>query len=481
MAVHSSRSMFIALVALLLGLSGCASGGGGSSSGDSLDVDALMAEARDIETGEDIRETANTEAAEDALGAAEDADDPAQARQHYQTALTSAEAAIAEDPRNPLAYRLAALANLGLGDYQAAGQAFDQAQELRPIYEFEDVGVRENAYIDEYQAASPLLGSGDYEEAAVHLENADAIYHGRPEAKITLAQIYASLREHDLAVQKIDEVEEFLASDAMADVDEEMAANWRSQAEGFPLMKAQVLADAGRFEEAVTEYRALIAANPDDISLRQDLAAILSQMGEDEQALQVYRELANQPGLDADGLSRIGLGFYQADQYAEAASMLERAAEVSPMDRDALEWWARSLLADSAFAELPPVAERWLELDPASGQGHAILAQAANMNGDTQLAAETIRALEGLQFAVDNLQMRRDPNGGAEVSGGVMNRSAPEGSQATLVFTFYDTNGAPLGEVTQTVPLGAENMSNVFQFRFESDQMVDGYGYQVGG
>ncbi|MGD8289650.1 MAG: hypothetical protein PVI31_13565, partial [Gemmatimonadota bacterium] len=73
MAVHSSRNMITALVALLMGLSGCASGGGGGSSGDSgLDVGALMAEARDVEEGVAPRETENTQAAEDHLDAADD-------------------------------------------------------------------------------------------------------------------------------------------------------------------------------------------------------------------------------------------------------------------------------------------------------------------------------------------------------------------------------------------------------------------------
>ena len=48
------------------------------------------------------------------------------------------------------------------------------------------------------------------------------------------------------------------------------------------------------------------------------------------------------------------------------------------------------------------------------------------------------------------------------------------------MFTFYDTNGTPIGDVTQTVSVGAENMSNVFQFSFDSDQQVGGYGYTVG-
>jgi hypothetical protein len=161
--------------------------------------------------------------------------------------------------------------------------------------------------------------------------------------------------------------------------------------------------------------------------------------------------------------------------------MLERAAEVSPMDRDAIEWWARALYADSVWAELPAVAERWVELDPNSGQGLAILAQAANQNGNTQLASETVARVQALPFSVDNLQMRRLPGGGADVSGSVTNRSLSQGAQVTLVFTFYAESGTPLGNVRHTMNVGAEGMSEVLQLQFDSTEMVGGYSYEAAG
>jgi tetratricopeptide (TPR) repeat protein len=473
--------MLVAFVALLVGLTGCASGGGGGSSpGGAVDLEGLMADARDVGRGENPRDTENTRAAEDHLDAAEDTDDPAQKRTHYQAALTSAQAAIAEDARNPLAHRLAGRAQLGLGDFEAAGEAFDESEALRPIYEFENVGIREQAYIDEYQQASPFLGTGEYEQAATHLENASAIYHGRPEADITLAQIYASRREHDLALAKIDDVMRFLSSDAMAEIDEEMAANWRSQVEGFPLLRAQILADAGRFDDAVVVYRELVAQNPDDVALQQDLGAILMQADRTEEALQVYNGLVDRPGLNSDDLSRIGLGFYQADQFGPAAEALERAVQVSPKDRDAIEWWARALMADSAWSDVPAVAQRWIELDPNGRQALAILAQAANVTGDTPLASQTVQRIQALEFSVDNLQMRRFETG-AEVSGSVTNTSRPPGSQVTLVFTFYGVSGAEIGRTVHTVALAAEGMSDVFQVQFDSDRFVGGYSYTAGG
>jgi tetratricopeptide (TPR) repeat protein len=481
MVDRSFRSISVALLAFVVGLSGCASGGGSGSADGGVDVDALMAEARDIEQGESPRDTPNTDAAADALDDAEAADESAEARGHLQRALESAEAAIAEDPRNPLAHRYAALANLFLENFQDAGAHFGHAEELRPIYQFEDVALREQAYIDQYQAASPLLNEAAYVEAAVYLENASAVYANRPEANVTLAQIYSSLRRHDTALAKIDEVMAFLSSDVMDDIEEATAANWRASAEGFPLMKAQVLADAGRFEESAVAYRGLVAADPQDADVQQDLGAILMQMGETQEALQVFGNLMTLPGMNSDGLSRIGLGFYQADQFGEAATALQRAAEVSPNDRDALEWWARALMADSAFTEIPPVVERWIALDPQSRQALAILAQATNVNGDTQAAAGAIQRVQALEFSVDNLQMRRTEGVGADVSGGVSNASLEAGAQVTLVFTFYAESGNPLGTVVHTVAVGAEGMSEVFQLQFDTAETVGGYGYVVGG
>jgi len=106
------------------------------------------------------RETDNTEAADEALEDGDDADDEAERRMHFQEALTSAQAEMAENPNNPLGYRLGALAALGLEQYAVAGEYFDRATELYPIYEVEDRPMREQVWIDLYQQAFPLVDSG---------------------------------------------------------------------------------------------------------------------------------------------------------------------------------------------------------------------------------------------------------------------------------------------------------------------------------
>jgi tetratricopeptide (TPR) repeat protein len=472
------RYGLVLAMAIGLGLVGCASGGGGGGTG-SGGISNITGSGEVMGAGENPRDTDNTRAAEDALGQAEEATDPAQATALYQQALRSAEAAIAEDPTNPLAYRLAGTAAIGAEQYESAGEYLDRAVELRPLYEFDLVGVREQAWIDLYQEATPFLQSGDYAAAAEYFEGADAIYRGRPEAMVTLGQIYAQQRQHDLAIENIDNALAFLDSDAMQQVDEETAASWREQIGELPYLRAQVLADAGRFEEAVGTYRELSAASPNDLELKRGLAAILMEMGEQDEAFAIYEEMLGMQGLSAPEYYSIGVGFYQGSDYERAVRAFGQAAEASVNDRDAIEMWARSLQLDSAYAEVPPVAERWIELDPNSQNAYLILAQSQNQLGNQAATQEAVQAVEALEVAVNDLTLRREPGGGATVTGSVVNKTLSQGAQVTLDFTFYDPAGTPIGSETQTVSVGAADMAQVFTVEFDSTQEVAGYGYTL--
>lgn len=462
-----------------LGLVGCASGGGGGGSqGTSLE-ELLDAGATE---GEAPRETDNTEAAEQAIEAASEAEedgDAQQAQMHYQQALSAAEAAVAEDATNPLAHRLAGVAAMGLGEYEAAGEHFDRAIELRPVYEIQLAELREGEWIELYQEANPYIQSGDYETAVEYFEDADAIYRGRPEVMITLGQLYAQLRQHDEAVDAIDRALAFEDSEYMSVADSATAASWREQMEGLSLLKGQVLADAGRFEEAVTVYQELSAEDPANVELKRGLAAILMELGRQDEAFAVYDELIAMPGLDPSTLFSIGVGFYQGEDYGKAAEAFGAAAEASVNDRDALEMWTRSLQLDSAYAEVPAVADRWIELDPNSRNGWTILAQATNQLGDQQATQEAIRTVESLEVSVRDLQMSRYGNGGASVTGSLVNQTLDPGSSVTMRFTFYDDQGAPLGTVTETFSVGQPDMAEVIQVEFESTEQVGGYGYDL--
>src|SRR5690606_26966824 len=340
-----------------LGLTGCASGGGGGGQGG---LAAAIAAAGG--EGEAPRETQNTERAQQLIEQAEGATDPAQARTAYQQALAAAQAEIQQDSTNPLGHRLAAYAALGLEDYATAGRHFERAGELNVMYDFEDAQLREQTWIDLYNEAMPLVQQGDYEEAAVVFEDANAVYSDRPEAFVTLAQIYAQLRRHDEALANIDRAEEVIHGPAREEMTPETLASWDEQATQLPLLRAQVLSDAGRFEEAAAIFQQMLQENPGDVDAARNLAATQMQMGDEEAAFQTYQQLLSRPDLDFIDFYQIGVGFYQGSDYGQAADAFGRAVEANAMDRDDLEMQARSLQLDSAYAEVPAVAERWLEL-----------------------------------------------------------------------------------------------------------------------
>jgi len=469
------RSRFAFTLALGLLLGGCASGGGGAAAGGAGNANLLAQGTRP-------RETDNTEAAQDALDAAQGLaalGNTTAAEARFQEAAAAAQAAITEDPTNPLAYLLAGQAALGLRDYPAAAAHFDAAVERRPVYEVEISPLREDAYISLFGEAQPSLESGAYMDAAAFLENANLIYPMRPEAMMTLAQIYAQERQHDRALERIDQAIAFLASERMANVDSATAAGWREDGANLQAMRGQVLVDSGRLEDALAAFRMVAEADPTNVGAVQNTAAILMQLGRESEAVVVYDQLLSRPGLNAQDFYRIGVGFYNAADYGRAAEAFGRGVEMSSRDRDGIEMWARSLQLDSAYAAVPAVAERWIELDPASQNAIAVLAQATNFGGNAQGAQAAMRRIEQLFVIVDDLEMRGGGSNSVTVSGSVQNRNIAAGDRVTFTFTFYSASGQALGTATTQATVQGTGEKQLFQVNFDSTQPVSGYGYTV--
>ena len=440
--------------------------------------------------GERPRENAQTRAAEDALEAAAQAATPEEGQSQYQAALAAVNEAIAADSTNPLPHLLAGQAYMGLERMQEAAAALDRAEELRPIYQLETESIREQAWIAQYQRAQPLMNAGDYTTAAEILEGANAMYDQRPEIMIVLGQIYTQEREPDRALAHLRAAQELIATRS-SEVDSAMAASWAEQArDNIPVTIAQALIVAERFEEAASSLRGLLENDPDNLTYVQNLATVYARSDRPDSATAVYSRLLERPGLAPEIYYQIGLGFYNMDRFMRAADVFERGAMLAPKDRDSLEMWARCIqLAHldtgdeqppaAELQELIRAAERWITLDPNSRTGYLILAQTVNKIGDEARTQELIQHIEALEVGVLELMLQRLPEGGATVSGSLENIEVDPGTSVTLVFTFYDRAGNALGTQTTQVRTGAQESRTLFRVQFDSDQQVDGYGYEV--
>jgi tetratricopeptide (TPR) repeat protein len=444
--------------------------------------------------GERPRENKMTREAQKQLERALEAGSPEAGAPFYQVALDSANSAIRENAKNPLGHRLAAEALIGLNRLQEAAAALEQAETLRPIYALETEGIRERAWIDTYQRAQPFLTSGEYMKAAEVLEGANSIYKMRPEIMIVLGQIYAQENQPDKAITHLKAADDLITT-RTPEVDSVMAAQWKDQQAEIPVTIAQAYISAKRFDEASAALAELVAANPDNTMYARNLANIYAQSEKPDSASAVYMRLLQRSDVTPSDLYQIGIGLYTIDKFTEAADAFKKGTMGSPKDRDAFEMWARTLqLANNRagteptpeqLAELTKAAEGWVALDPSSRVGYLILAQTVNKAKNEARVAELVQKMEAITVGVSDLQLRRNPDGGASLSGTLENYKANQGTVATLTFTFFDKSGATLGTQSVQSMTGAPSAEapgkSTFNVTFNSDKQVDGYSYTVSG
>ena len=476
--------------ALALSLGACASGGGGGSSasspaGPSLSGGEVLAQ------GQSPRDDDFTEAAEDQLGEVGPDMADAEARPYYEAAAAAAEQAIRADSTNPKAYLLAAQANLGLDDYETAARMLDEAERLRPIYQLETERIRETAWIEKYQEAAPLVNAGEYEESIVLFEQANAIYRERPEVMLTLGQVYAQTGQYDEAVENFQAAQAIIDSERTEQMDSATAASWRQQGADLPVMIAQTLVQAEQYEEASRALEELLAEDPENVAYLRTLGATLIRMEQPDSAQAVFNRILEIDGLPSSDYYQVGIGLYQAEEYTQAADAFEKAVDASVNDRDALEMWARSLIAAyptgegapeppaGALDEIIMTSERWMELDPNNRNAYLIKAQPANRMGDEDTASDLVGQIEAFPVSVDNLQLQRSSMGGGLVVGTLTNASATQGSTATIEVTFYDAAGGVIGVEEATVQVPAAETQAQFRVDFDTDAYVGGYSYVI--
>lgn len=441
------------------------------------------------------RETSETRDAESALNLAMIAG-PEQGNENYETALSAALAAITADSVNPLAYKLAGQALIGLDRLDEAAEMLDMAEELRPAYFAEETeAIREGAWIDQYQRAQPMMDAGDYLGAAEVLEGANTIYQQRPEIMVVLGQIYVQEGQPDRAITYLRRADSVIEARA-EQVDSAMIAEWRITQADIPVQVAQALLSAERYDEAAEELQGLVAQNPDNTLYANNLASIYIQTDQPDLAVDVYEELLERSDLAPSDYYSIGVGFYNIARYDDAADIFEQGVNTAERDRDSVEMWARSIqmyhtqdttrMTPESLQEIIGVLERWVELDPNSQAGNLILAQAFNNMGDDDRTVEVIERMEGMTIQVIDLTLRRNPSGGATVVGTVENRNGTPGSQVAMQFTFYDAAGNAIGSQTQQVMLVGPQATQTtaggrtpIEVVFSSDQQVDGYSYET--
>jgi len=402
----------------------------------------------------------------------------------YREALEAINSGIERDDDNPEAYLHLGIVQTGLSNYLAADSAFDRAEEMYPDYVDASEGgttpYRLNGWIQAYDAAAARMAEQDTEGAVELYRIANLIYDRRPEAYLNIGSQLAGLGDLEGSIDAWRSAIAVIESpdrDSGED-DETRDARWDTE---FWTMAhsnlGRVLEMAQRPEEAIPVYETLLGRYPDNREARSSLGIVLVRAGQGNEALDIFDEiLGRDDGTPLDYFNA-GVSLYQVDQLDKASVGFEKALERAPMFRDALQNMSQTLGILEDYEAQIPFSERLLELDPHNEYIYQIHTRALVQVGRETDALGALEIMQGLPFITDNLQLQ-PTDSGARVLGTAMNKTLAPGTSITLRFTFYDNYGSPVGSEDVEVMLSDPEVPYTFQFTFEGEAEVLGYGYE---
>lgn len=154
------------------------------------------------------------------------------------------------------------------------------------------------------------------------------------------------------------------------------------------LLNAEALETQERWNEAVTEYRAILAQQPNLPGIHYRLGRLLLSLPEnavtpttrDEARREFEEELKLNP-RNAGAEYVLGELSRQARDWPQAVEHFSKAAKLNPVFADAFIGWGRSLIADRKFNEAVAPLEQAVKLQPDNPVAHYHLAIAYSRTG----------------------------------------------------------------------------------------------------
>ena len=157
---------------------------------------------------------------------------------------------------------------------------------------------------------------------------------------------------------------------------------------------AWVLAATGRRDEALAEIRSAAAAADrlNDREARYVRAAEAEFAARTDDALAQYRELVAAYPYDTDARHLLAGALHDAGRYDEEIAELEVLARLAGDDSVVRSMLGYAYLAKKDFTRAVVELQRYVELEPDSANGHASLGDAYRAQGELDLAAGEYRA-----------------------------------------------------------------------------------------
>lgn len=338
----------------------------------------------------------------------------AQQRGDLNSAVRFYTAAIASDASLFQAYYQRATALLGLGREAEAQADLRKVTELEPTFArahrslgqmFLDRGQIEDAKRELARAielepkltgvriyyASALLRSGEPQRAIEHLRFA---VEQREEAPLAYALIGVAEERLGRSAEASADYSRAIELDAnnatahegrarllegrgdFAKAIEDYTIAYRAQpSRDLSLKLAELHTRVGQPQAAIQIYRRLLLEKPDDLAIRVEMASLMAESGQSEEAAkEITRVIAMNPA-NTSLLARVG-DFFFKEKPAQAAEYYKRAMEADSNNNRARVQFGASLVRSMQIEAALPVLADAISREPNNYQAHASLATA---------------------------------------------------------------------------------------------------------
>ena len=383
------------------------------------------------------------------------------------TALTEAWEAITADldSDNPVVALLAAQIQIGLGSFEEAEGFLDRYDELSPPEcAMHGEAQRYNGWVRLYNQGVTAYGAADSDAALTAFMLANEF---KPDLR---TYSNAALLQSQLG-DNAGAIETYQAA-LTADIPDADPEALRSTVRGL----GDMLMAEGRGAEAVQTYSDYLAMYPDDVVIQIRYAGVLADRGQTEESGAIYAETLQRTDLTYDQWLEVGVGFYNAQNFEDAATAFGNARGGNPYNKEAMENYVNASIQSGRPGPVIALADtltQWYPYDALSHQLHFQALGRANMN---DRAMEVMGEEQELPISVTFAQMAAVADGRYSVRVSFTNRSASGTLQ--INFEFLDAAGQVATEHTATFDAD----SGGFDFEIQAGVPLAGFRYgTIGG
>ncbi len=265
---------------------------------------------------------------------------------------------------------------------------------------------------------------------------------------------------------------------------------------------AQILAFEERFEEAAQAFAAFLELEPDNVAAQSNAAVVnvraatqtreaAEQLedGPEKEALLAkadsmvavanafYAELLAREDLKANEYHNVGLGLTQIGFDEDAVIAYEKALDLEPYRVTSLEQLARAHFGAQEWEKLAAVAKLLVERYPLNLDNLALLANAYRELELNDSALVVLQQREALDAEL--LELVPQPEEGAyTVTGYLHNLKSEPGTELTLQFDFYDSEGAIVASEMLSLRTPEKEARAEFSVSTESSHAISGFTYR---